>query len=322
MIRLFTGNRFGVLLFIPIIIVCFFLFNQVTHYYNQENPDFGIWNLTGFLNKMPFWLNVIFISFNALGINILFNRNEFLDKNTFIVALLYVLILSLFPNFYVLDGNLVAQTLTTLTLNQFFKLNQNSDGRKHIFNGLFLFGTAVTFFPPLLLAVPIIIFVPLIIRPLVIRELVIGFTGLILPLAYGFLYLHFGNQFDNFYNQNVRFSKETLETDDLLVLVIFGLLFFIGFTAMFDRISKSSIRLKKQVQILIVFTVLSIGFGIINFILKNQINWLAIISVPFSFILTFAFHLKRFNKIAAIFFYLLLFYSILKFFIFAPSGGN
>ena len=83
MIRMFLENSILVLLSLPFIVGIYFLLNFQTGYYVQPlNPDFGLWSSFFASNS---WINSFFsfviIIINALSLNWVFNKNEFLERN-------------------------------------------------------------------------------------------------------------------------------------------------------------------------------------------------------------------------------------------------
>ena len=108
--RLFFENNILVLFSLPFIIGIYFLLNFQTGYYLQSlTPDFGLWSIFFVGNSIILkFLSFIIININALFLNRIFNKNEFLERNSYVVALLYVVTMSFYNSFYTLDGLLLA----------------------------------------------------------------------------------------------------------------------------------------------------------------------------------------------------------------------
>jgi hypothetical protein len=320
MIRLFLENRIGVLLILPFYIGFYlFLNSQFPYYKVVGEANLGFWSdaLNG-----PLWiyqvLSGFFILFNAIGLNWIFNSHEFLDKNSYIVSLLYVVTMSFYHSFYSLDGLLIAQTFIILMLSQFFLLKQNTDGRRNVFNGFFFAGVAATFHPLMLLSLPVLFGMILIIRPFVFRELILGICGFIVPLTYALVFLWFNNSGLNFKILDSA-SNFQLHTDFIVTLVFFGILLALGTFSLRTRMQKSSIRLKKQIQIIWLMVFIAIVFGLIDFLYFHQIERFSLLMIPLSILLTYSFLHKSYGIIASVVFYLTIVYSIVKFFIVLPS---
>ncbi|NBR13676.1 MAG: hypothetical protein EBU01_03740 [Crocinitomicaceae bacterium] len=318
MIRLFLGNRVGALLLLPLVIAVYYLLNFHTGYYSQSAyVNLGLWDVVPVPSDVFKILSAILILINAISLNVVFNVNEFLEKNAYIISLLYVVTMSFYHSFYSLDGSLIAHTMIILMLYQFFKLKQNVDGRNEVFNGSFFAGLAATLYPPLLLSWIFILIMILIIRPFIFREILISLFSFLTPIAFALTFMWFRQTDVNF---KILADKTNfqLQTDFIISIVVFGILLFLSTLTLLPRLQKSSIRLKKQIQIIWILIVLSIIFGVSDFIFFKQIERFSLLMIPLSIILSYSFYHKNYGLVATIIFYLTMLYSVLKFFIFSP----
>jgi hypothetical protein len=318
MIRLFLENRIGVLLLLPVIITVYLLLNYQTGYYLSSNEvSLGLWNSQK-MNVTSFGIVSSFIVLiNAVGLNILFNINEFFDKNAYIVSLLYVVTMSFYHSFYSLNGSLLAHSFLILMLYQFFKLKQNVDGRAQVFNGSLFAGIAATFFPPLLISLPLIITMILIIRPFYLRETFLCIFGFATPIIFAIVYVWTSNTEINWMILDDKTNSQ-LQTDFIVSMVVFAVLLTLSIFSLSARLQKSSIRLKKQIQIIWVLIVLSIFLGVVDFLFFRQIERFSLLMIPLSILLSYSFYHKNYGIVSTVVFYLTMLYSVLKFFIFSP----
>ncbi len=320
MIRLFLENRVGVLLTLPFFIGFYIFLNTHFPYYQIiDETNFGFWN-SAF--KEPIWLSTLlggfFVLINSISLNWIFNSHEFLDRNSYIISLLYVVTMSFYHSFYCIDGLLVAQTCIIFMLSQFFQLKQNTDGRRNVFNGFFFAGLAATFHPYMIFTFPVLMLMILIIRPFVFREFFLALGGFLIPLMYALVYqLYFDQELDfQILKNSTNFQ---LQTDFVVTLVFFGILLVLGTFSLTTRMQKSSIRLKKQIQIIWLLVLVSLSFGIIDFIFFQQIERFSLLLIPLSILLTYSFLHKSYGIISSIVFYLTIIYSLVKFFLFIPN---
>ncbi len=318
MIRLFLENRIGVLLLLPVIIAAYLLLNYQTGYYLSTNEvSLGLWNSQK-MNVTSFGIVSSFIVLiNAVGLNILFNINEFFDKNAYIVSLLYVVTMSFYHSFYSLNGSLLADSFLILMLYQFFKLKQNVDGRAQVFNGSLFAGIAATFFPPLLISLPFILVMILIIRPFYFREMLLSIFGFITPIIFALVYLWSIHSTIDWRILDDKANYQ-FQTDFVISMVVFSILLTLSFFSLSARLQKSSIRLKKQIQIIWVLIVLAIFLGVVDFIFFKQIERFSLLMIPLSILLSYSFYHKNYGIVSTVVFYLTMLYSVLKFFIFSP----
>jgi hypothetical protein len=323
MIRLFLENRVGALLTLPFFIGFYILLNSQLPYYQIVNEtNLGFWS-SAF--SEPIWLNMLLggllILTNSIGLNWIFNSHEFLDRNSYIVSLLYVVTMSFYHSFYCIDGLLIAQTFIILMLSQFFRLKQNMDGRKNVFNGFLFAGIAATFHPFMIFTFPILFAMTLIIRSFSFREFFLALGGFLIPLIYALVYQWY---FDNELSFQIlkNSSNFQLQTDFLVTLIFFGILLALGTFSLRTRMQKSSIRLKKQIQIIWLLVFVSISFGVVDYIYFHQIERFSLLLIPLSILLTYSFLHKSYGIISSIVFYLTIIYSVVKFFIFQPNAQS
>ena len=316
MIRLFFENNILVLFSLPFIIGIYFLLNFQTGYYLQSlTPDFGLWSIFFVGNSIIYkFLSFIIINLNALFLNRIFNKNEFLERNSYVVALLYVVTMSFYNSFYTLDGLLLAHLFIILMFLQFLQIKQNIDARNLVFNGCFFAGLAATFHPPIIFGLPFFISMILIAKPFILREFLIGIISFLIPLAYGFIFLWLENDSRSFsFFSQSKLVK--LHIDFVITLIIIGILLSLSIFSLSARLQKSSLRLKKQIRIIWIFILLSIILGSINFFYFLQIEDFSLLMIPLSILLSYSFLNRDNGIVAAIVFYLTIFYSVIKFFI-------
>ena len=187
MLNIFNSNRAGVLLLLPFLIAGFVLINlQFNYYVVEETVNLGLWGQLPFSDAWtPKIAAGVAVLFNALAINWIYNTNEFLERNSYLSSLLYVVLLSFFHSFYHLDGMLLAHTCILLTIYNLYELRQNEDGRSTVFNATFFAGLGATFHPPLVAIIPFLLFMIWTIRPFIFRETLLAILGFITPLIYG-----------------------------------------------------------------------------------------------------------------------------------------
>jgi len=315
-VTLFFGNRSYALLFLPIIIGGFYFCNHLTNYHPlADGMNLGFW---GTFEISPTWLTdfaaLVLILINAILLNTLFNRNEFMEKNNFLTSMLYVVFMSFFPVFYHLDGLALAGTLLILSLIQLFRLNQNEDGRRAVFNSALLFGTACTFSPILLLGLPILFWAVWVIRPFVLRESLLVLAGLATPLLYTLVYTYLFE----IRMERSNFSSSSAEFVWLDMLVLSGGLVLIGLASLSGVMNKfrgSSIRLKKLFRMLGLFIWMFLATGALEFLVFGKLAASSLLLLPLIFFLTYAFGERQPKGFSTFTFYLLFLFAVGKFFI-------
>ena len=316
MVKLFLSNRSIVQFLLPLLVVVYIVFNHYSNYYHYfEFSNFGFWGKNVGINPVIAQiLASLVVLGNAVVINAVFNWNQFLERNSFMPSLLYVVLMSFYHSFYEIDGLLLSHSFLIISLYQLYFLRQNEDGRKYVFNAAFFAGVASTFHPPLIGYLPFYFLMIWSIRPFIIREIILCLVGFIIPLLYASFFLTYtGTSIDmSLFKVSTNFQRQ--QFDFLVTSAIFLLSLILSFVSIQSHIKKSSIRLKKLTRILWWFVISGIIIGLIDFFFYNQIQRFSLIMIPFAFFLTFSFFHKTLSAVAIGLFYITLSYSFLKFF--------
>jgi len=317
MIRLFLDNRTGVLFLLPIIVGVYALASilglQVSPTLRADGlffHDVKIGSVASYV------IQSLLILLNAVLLNAVFNSHEFLDKNTYIISLIYVVLTPMFIPLNSFDGSLLAHLFIILTMSVLFQLKQNSDGKMVVFNAGLLSSLGIIFLPYLLPVIPFLLMMIVVIRPFIWRELFLCLAGISVPLIYYFSYLFFTNQLGFSWllpNWNMHNYQQAL--NNYPVVGLFAALLFISLFSLGARLLKSSLRLKKQIQMLGLLFAFFILLGSVDFFFSGSLVYLSLAIIPLTYFLTYAFLSKRSGILASIFFYITLLYSFVKFFI-------
>jgi hypothetical protein len=317
MLRLFLGNQLLVLLFLPLFVVGYAVLNYFTNYFEiLPVVDLGLWGKQSFYAvNVLYVLTGVLVFTNAVLANYLFNKNEFYDKNSYVISLFYIVLISFFHSAYQLDGILIAHFFLIVALFQMFRLENNSDGRKWCFNtGLFL-GIAGTFHPPFLAILPFIWMMISRIRPFVFREFLLATLGYLLPLIYATVYISANKNL--IWSDFINVKAGSLQNNIVFWTTVsfFGLLAFVSLITISYKSSKSSLRFKKLIAILRLLMILSILLGIVEFSGWGHYEWFSYFALPLSFFMPFLFFSKSSSLVGNLLFYGVFSISIAKIFI-------
>ncbi len=277
--------------------------------------NLGMWGAVGQQSHWLFQFVALgLILVNALVLNIIFNRNEFMERNSYLAPFFYVVFMSFFHSFYFLEGLSIAQTFVVLMLLQLFKLNQNEDGRRATFNiGLF-YGVACTFYPVLMLGFPFVFWMVWVMRPFILRESLLIAAGFIVPLLYSGTYsLFVKTRLDK-----TEFSSSSVELHWLNTVVLVAgvtLLVMLSLKGIYAKINVSSIRMKKLFRLLLLFMFMSVLIVLIDFFIFHKVEPIGILIALMVLFIPYGFGEKKQKTFPTVLFYLIFFYSITKFFI-------
>lgn len=315
-LKLFSGNRTIVLLLLPIFLVFYHFLNYANEFYINTTLNFGLWNqFFDFSDNGLSSFSAIFILINSIVLNKLFNRSNFFDRITYLTAPLYLVLITFFEVGFTFSGILVAHTLLIFMLQQLFESNHNDESKYTIFNVMFLAGAAATFLPSLIFAAPFFLIMIRCIRPLSFRDLIVGLIAGVLPFVY--LYAAFYILGYSDVPTVIWYTKNVLNEDWLFVIGILTVAAILGFVTFMSQWKKSAIRTKRQFQMLLVFFFTFLVVALIHLLSFQQIDFLSLLLLPISILLPFAFSSESVGMAAIGAFYMLIFFSVMKFFIFS-----
>ena len=319
MIKLFLGNKTYVLLLIPFFLVCY----QMLNYYFEfvelvPNQHFGLWLENIELNAIiAVVLASLVVLLNSFGLNLLVNRNNFYERNTYLVALIYVVFMSLFECSYFLNSTLLLHSTIIFMIHQLFELNKREDGRKNIFNAFLFFAIGVTLCPIYIFLLPMLIVSVTVIRQLSFKEFLMAFSGFSIPFMYYFsiTYLNGSVWRPSLWSSHFEIPQKdfwfvTISLIVFLVLSLFSVVF---------KMRQAKIQTNKQIRSLIILILFFFLLSLYELISFQQIAHFSLLIIPMSVLLIFAFLSDTYGMAANVLFYVVIVYSVIKFFLFLPS---
>lgn len=321
-LRPFLSNQPFVLLLLIPVIALFHVLNAFFHFHTTYSAlDLGLFGKINLFND--WWTGIpaaFIVGLNAVQLNALFNRHEFLDRNNYGPALFYVVLMSFSVSFYQFDALLIVHTCWLQVVRILFHMHPNQDNRKQAFNASIFAGLSAAFFPP---SAGLFVFLWLAIwalKSFSLREWIVLLIGFLLPVFNGLIFWWFSghtiglNVLRNT-NSPVHYQAIIYYISSAAVLTLF-LLSLIGIRV---RLLKSSIRFKKMNRALIWILIGAVLFGAADLIFYQQLDWFNVLFIPLSFFFTFAFIHKFWQIVATWFFYLTFLVAVVKFFLLAGN---
>ena len=316
-LRLFLDNRVGVLLLLPVLLALY----PISYFLGFTAP-FGHaphgQQLIPFLAKLPaahLLAHFLMLLINAVALNWVFNSREFLEKNTFIVSLNYIIFASFFHSWGEPSWLFVAQFCCIIGFGLFFGIKPQLNSKKAAFNASFAFGLSVFFEPSFLFTLPVFLLMFIVVRGFFLRELLLIIIGFLMPLV-GLLSFYYLTDQMSFVKLIPEFHYYPPNWQDLILLSVFGLILFFSLFGLRARLLKASLKLKKQTQILTIYTFFVLFLGIAAFLFTGHIGLLSLVVLPFSFYFSYALLSSSLGISSHLFFYILFGFSLLKFLLF------
>lgn len=254
----------------------------------------------------------------ALLINYIVNEQRMTNKQTFLPAMAYLLITSLFPEWNYLSAALLSSVLIMWAFTKLFTLYNAASANTIIFNiGLILGVSSFIYFPSV--AFVLCLFLGLmILRPFRINELVLLVIGILTPYYFYSIYLFLNDQLV-WTNVFPVFSIHTPDVKSTIwvavAVVLLGVPFLLGGYFIQTHLRKMLIQARKNWSILLLFLLLALFIPFINSV-NTLHNWVLVAS---SFA---AFHASAYLYPQKRILPLLLFFLTLGFILFQQYGTN
>lgn len=317
MLRLFLDNRVGVLLLLPAILGLYLIsyalgfvapFGQL-HQASTFLPYFKE------LSSAHVIAHFLMLLLNAVVLNWVFNSREFLEKNTFIVSLNYLIFASFFHTWGEANWLFVAHLCCILGFGLFFGVKPQVNSKKAAFNASFLFGLSLFFETSFVVLLPVILLMFVVIRGFYWRELLLMLIGFLLPATAYISFVHLTNQ--QMSNSILSgFAYYAPSWQEFTIIATLSLILVFSLLGLRARLHKASLKLKKQTQILTVFAFFVFALGMLAFFFSGQIAILSLVVLPFSFYFSYALLSSSLGITSHLFFYILFVFSLVKFLLF------
>ena len=219
----------------------------------------------------------------ALLINYVVNEQRMTNRQTFLPAMSYLLVTSLFPEWNYLSASLIASVLIMWAFTKLFTLYNAPTANSIIFNiGLILGISSFIYFPSV--AFVLCLFLGLmILRPFRINELVLLVMGILTPYYFYSVYLFLNDRliWPNVFptlSIQVPDVKSTIWVASSVVLL--GVPFLMGGYFIQTHLRKMLIQARKNWSILLLFLLLALFVPFINSV-NSLHNWV-LVAAPFA----------------------------------------
>lgn len=307
MIRFFNGNNPSLILFLLLytatLNLVLFLFPSNFSLPQTQAPLANlVYFLTGFLfQDNHYVLSVIALSLvfvQSLMFNTLINEIKLFEKRTYVPAVIYILMHSLFRDYLFLIPVLMANTFIIFIISKAFLFFKKQRCFTEIFDMGLLIGISSLFYFPTIILIILLFFALGILRSFDWREWAAGLLGLITAYFLTGTYFFLVDDLMLFINGHILSGVFSLHQDITFSMAIYiiSVIIFILCIASFFTIQLN--YLKSQVQVrkffmLIGWTLLLLGLSFL-FRYDLSVSHFVVLSVPLSVIITYFFlHIKR-----------------------------
>ncbi len=306
MIRIFRNNQ--PLNLILLLIMVFILRGSI---FLNNSPANGIWLSAPLSNNLDEWLNsklnnpqifynlfsLLLLLIEAIYLNYILIKHNFFFKNSYLPALFYVLVNSLYPAMLGHSSQLLAAFFLIVVLDKLFSLYDNENAVTKIIDAGVFTGIAALFSFDALMFLPFVVYSVASIRPFKLREVVLSACGLFIPLyVLAVIYFLKGDVEtvkNGFFIVNTATNINAIQFsyENITPLIIALPLSVIAFFMYQNDIGRNNVKTRKIQNVVLVMLFFSVGSAL--FSKPSFVYCLPYIGIPLGIILSYYFLLER-----------------------------
>lgn len=228
-------------------------------------------------------ITVLILFGQALLFNRICNAQKMIAKPSYLPAMAFILITSLFVEWNQFSAPLIVNAFLIWIFYRMMILYNVQKAVNVIFNIGLLLGIVTIIYHPAIVFVVLVIFALFIMRPLRIQEWVIALLGVTTPYYFLALFLYFTNQWSwDHLLPTISFNLPRMPTSVFTAISI-GLLvipFIVGGIFVQNNLNKMLIQVRKGWSLLLLFLMISLSVILVNGD-NNYVNWILCV-VPIS----------------------------------------
>jgi len=225
-----------------------------------------LWYILGNSFTVKIWVAFFLIIFEAFYLNLIFDKHNFLNRKSFLPAIIYVLLVSSFKEAQQLNPIICAMLFLMFAFSKIVKTYRQDSASSEIFDASILISIATLFYFPVIIIYPIIWVALIVIRPFIWREWIISLSGFILPYLFVFMAYYWFNRVSFFVFDKIVFPasfhlqdifSESVYTK--ITLSIFALFALLGIINSIAKVSTNTIFARNMAVIMVWTLLLSIA---------------------------------------------------------------
>ncbi|MBP6303474.1 MAG: hypothetical protein KA501_08850, partial [Bacteroidia bacterium] len=241
--------------------------------------------------------SLVLLLIEAIYLNYILIKHNFFFKNSYLPALFYVLVNSLYPAMLGHSSQLLAAFFLIVVLDKLFSLYDNENAVTKIIDAGVFTGIAALFSFDALMFLPFVVYSVASIRPFKLREVVLSACGLFIPLyVLAVIYFLKGDVEtvkNGFFIVNTATNINAIQFsyENITPLIIALPLSVIAFFMYQNDIGRNNVKTRKIQNVVLVMLFFSVGSAF--FSKPSFVYSLPYISIPLGIILSYYFLLER-----------------------------
>lgn len=208
----------------------------------------------------------LFLYIQALSINKLINDQRLLPKPNYLPAMSYLLVTSLFKEWYVLSAPLIINTLLIWVLSKLCTIYNTPNAKTTLFNIGMVTGLATLFYFPSIAFSLLIIVGIVITRPFKLPEWIITFIGILTPYYLGGAWFFLTDRWEKYrlpgFSVNIPRFNETAWA--YTAIIVLSLLILTGMVFIQNNMLRLLVQSRKSWSLIYLYLLVAIFIPFLN----------------------------------------------------------
>ncbi|MDB5201799.1 MAG: hypothetical protein JWQ27_1208 [Ferruginibacter sp.] len=234
-------------------------------------------------------ISFILLFIQALGFNSIVNAQRMHQKPNYLTGMSYLLITSLFNEWYSLSAPLIVNTMLIWVWSRLCTLYNNPHAKTTIFNIGFVLGISAFFYFPSIAFVLLMMVGLIIARPFKLPEWLMGFVGIITPFYFYASWLFLSGRWKSYRFPGFKMTLPTFDETNwgyaaslLVLLTVLVGIFFIQ-----NNLRRQVVQTRKSWYLLFLYLAVALLAPFLN--PTHSFDYWILVAVPVSLIVASAF---------------------------------
>lgn len=243
-----------------------------------------------------FVLSVLLVFIQALIVNFILAKCNLYPKDSFVPAMVFIILTGIVPEFLFLNTVIIAYTFVLLSFRNLIEISGKIISVEKLFYTALFISIASLIYFPVSYFMLIVFMATFILKPVKVREILILFIGFLIPYYFLGTYFYLTDNFQVYMAYVFGAVPAGIESLTITIeyLVIFSLIFLIFLIGYVRHLTKSDVdilevkRYHRVLQLFILFCILQL------FLIKgNWVHYLFMLTLPITLYISYIFDTKR-----------------------------
>ncbi|MBC7934282.1 MAG: hypothetical protein H7Y86_02830 [Rhizobacter sp.] len=270
-----------------------FLYPQLPRLQSSDGilyKSFASWMISSFGNMPVIFslLSFIMLFLQAVSFSKLVNDHRMLQKPNYLTGMSYLLVTSLFSEWFALSAALVANTILIWVWSKLSTLHNNNAAKATIYNIGLVIGLAAFFYQPAIVFTLLFIVGMAITRPFRINEWLIGLMGILTSFYFFAAWLFISGGWKAYKFPGIKVALPVFHETKwaLTALILVLLTMFLGAFFIRANMRRQVVQTRKSWQLIYLYLLVA---AFVPFLNSSNFNTWILVAIPASLIMGAAF---------------------------------